>query len=173
MYVQFEFTQSDLVDASKRLLDRDKGASAGVWKAAIYDGVVVGSIIFLALQNKPAIGLVVSLTAAGLTILLYPKLQKSGIDRRLHRIAGGLMAEPGPYMCEVELRPEGVWVRQMNKQIIYEWKCVESIEETDDDIAIFTRDGGGVVVRNRAFKLNGEYNRFLELARSRIRESHS
>jgi hypothetical protein len=168
MYVQFEFTEADLVDAAKRLLGRYKSPSAGSWIAPIYYCVVVGAIIFLFLQNNPAKGLLAGLIAAGLTILLYPKLQKGSVDRRLHRIAAGLMAEPGPYVCEVELRPEGVWVRQMNKQIIYEWKLVEAIEEMDDSVTIFARYGEGVVVRNRAFKAENERNRFLEIARSSV-----
>jgi YcxB-like protein len=73
-------------------------------------------------------------------------------------------------VCEVELKPEGVWVRQMNTQIIYEWKIVEAVEEIDDAVAIFARGGGGVVIRNRAFKTDDQRSRFLELARSSVKE---
>jgi len=170
MYVQFEFTQADLVDATKRLLGRSNIANAGLWKGSIYYAVIVGAIVFLILRNDPTEGLVVGLVAGLVIALLYPKLQKSSLDRRLHGIAANLMAEPGPYVCEVELRPEGVWVHQMNKQTIYDWKIVEAVEEGDDAITIFTRDGGGVVVRNRAFKADDQRSQFLELARSGVRE---
>jgi hypothetical protein len=167
MYVQFEFTQADLVDASKRLLGRSNVVNAGLRKASIYSAVIVGAIVFLFLRNDQKVGLVVGLFAGLVTILLYPKLQKNGFDSRLHGIAADLMAEPGPYVCEVELRPEGVWVRQMNKQTIYEWKIVEAVEEVEDAVTIFARVGEGVVVRNRAFKEDGQRSQFLELARSK------
>src|SRR5262249_18946360 len=129
MYVQFEYTQADLVDASKRLLGRSNLVNVGSWKSSIYNAVIAGAVVFLILRNDPMVGLVVGLVAGLIIVLLYPKLQKSGIDSRLHGIAAKLMAEPGPYVCEVELRPEGVWVRQMNRQTIYEWKIVEAGEE--------------------------------------------
>jgi hypothetical protein len=65
------------------------------------------------------------------------------------------------------------FLQQSHKQSIYEWKAVEAVEDVDGAVAIFTRDGGGVVIRNRAFRENGECSRFLELARSSLRESRS
>jgi hypothetical protein len=173
MRVQFEYTQADLVDANKRLLRRSNLVKAGSWKDSIFFAIIVGGIGFLILRNNPMIGLVVGLVEVLIIVLIYPKLQKGGVDRKLQEIAAKLMAEPGPYVCEVELMPEGVWVRQMNKQSIYEWKTVEAVEDVDDSIAIFTRDGGGVVVRNRAFETHDERGRFLELARSGVKESRS
>jgi YcxB-like protein len=173
MYVQFEFTQADLVDATKRLLGRSNRVKAGLREGSIFSAVVVGATVFLFLRNDPTEGLVVGLVAGLITVLLYPILRKNGIDRRLRGIAVDLMAEPGPYVCEVELRPEGVWVRQMNKQTIYEWKIVEAVEEAGDAVTIFARDGGGVVVQNRAFKADSQRSQFLELARSSVKELRS
>ena len=59
----------------------------------------------------------------------------------------------------------------MNKQVILEWQRVEAIEETSDSVDIFTRDGGGVVIRSRAFGSEGERSQFIEIARSRLMES--
>jgi hypothetical protein len=98
MYVLFEFTQADLVDATRRLLGRSNVANAGSWKASIYPTVIMGSIAFLILRNDPTVCMVVGLIAGLVIVLLYPKLQKSGIDSRFHGIAANLMAEQGP-MC--------------------------------------------------------------------------
>jgi len=173
MYVQFEYTQADLVDANKRLLGRSNLVNAGTWKDSIYYTVIVGAIVYLILRDNPRVGLLAGLVAGLVIVLLYPKLQKSGFDSRLQGIAANLMAEPGPYVCEVELRPEGVWARHMNTQTIYEWKIVEAVEESDDAVIIFARGSGGVVVRNRVFKEEGQRSRFLELARSSMRESRN
>jgi len=41
---------------------------------------------------------------------------------------------------------------------------VVEIKETSDSVDIFTRDGGGVIVRNRAFASTAERAHFVELA---------
>jgi hypothetical protein len=172
MYVQFEFTQEDLVDASKRFLNRRNPGLSKAWKSSLYSAISVGVIVFFFVRNKPMIGLLLGLVA-GLIVLIYPQLEKSGLDGRLRRVVAELMQDPGPYVCEVEIRSEGIWVREMNKQIIHEWQSLEAIEETSDSIDIFTRDGGGVVVRNRAFASEGERRQFIEIARSRLTASRS
>jgi YcxB-like protein len=172
MHVQFEYTQADLVDANKRLLRRSNLLLAGSWKDSIYYTLIACGIVYLIWRKDPTLGLAVGLVA-GLVVILYPKLQKSAIDGKLREIAAKVMAEPGPHVCEVELRPEGVWARQTNKQIIYEWKIVEAVEEVDDTVTIYAQDGGGVVIRNRAFKTEDQRSRFLELARSGVNESRN
>jgi hypothetical protein len=54
----------------------------------------------------------------------------------------------------------------MNKQIVLEWESVEEITESEDSVDIFTRDGGGVIVRKRAFKSSEELEQFIGLAQS-------
>jgi len=33
-------------------------------------------------------------------------------------------------VCEIELRPQGAWVRQFHTEIMFEWRNAESIEDT-------------------------------------------
>jgi hypothetical protein len=138
MRVQFEFTQEDLVDASKRLLKHRRLERSKAWKTSLYSALSVGVIIFFFVRNKPAIGLLLGLVG-GLIMLIYPRLEKSALDRRLRRVVAELMRDPGPYVCEVEIRSEGIWVRQMNTQITHEWRGLEAIEETSDSVDIFAR----------------------------------
>ena len=173
MYVQFEFTQEDLVDASKHFLNRANLGRSRVSKSALYSAISVGVIIFFFFRNNPTIGFLLGLIVAGILILIYPQLEKSGFEGRLRRVVAEMMPDSGPYVCEVEIRSEGVWVRQMNKQIIHEWQSVEAIEEASDSVDIFTRDGGGVVVRNRGFASEVDRRQFIEMARSRLMESRS
>ena len=173
MHVQFEFTQDDLVDASRRFLNRRNLGRSRAWKSSLFSAISVGVIIFFFLRNSPTTGLLLGLLGAGIIILIYPRLEKSGLDGRLRRVVAEMMPDPGPYVCEVEIRSEGVWLRQMNKQIIHEWQSLEAIEETPDSVDIFTRDGGGVVIRNRAFASEGDRRQFIEVARSGVMESRS
>ena len=142
------------------------------WKASLYLGVSVAVILCFLLKTTPLTCLVTGLIAA-LVILLYPRWLRSSLENRMRQIADEIMAAPGPYVCEVELRPEGLWLRQMDKQTIYEWKSLEAVEETADSVDIFSRDGGGVVVRNRAFSSETDGSRFIELVRSGLSKSRS
>ena len=170
MYIQFEFTAEDLVDASKRFLDR-RNIGQRVWRSSLYSAIAVGVIVFFFLRKSPTIGLLLGLVVAGIVMLIYPQLEQRGLDGRLRRVAGEMMQGPGPYICEVELRSDGIWLRQMNKQTIYEWQTLEAVEETSDSVDLFTRDGAGVVVRNRAFASEGERRQFIEMARARLTQS--
>src|SRR5438132_12074767 len=69
--------------------------------------------------------------------------------RKLHQ---EILRNENSFVCEVELTQAGFSVSQISRQIKYEWQAVEEIKETSDSVDIFTRDGGGVIVRNRAFQ---------------------
>jgi hypothetical protein len=173
MHVEFEFTQNDLIDASHRFLGRGRLATSGMWKTAIYCGITFGVAVFFFFRDPPVRGLIFGLVVAVLMVLCYPLLHKKGINDRLHRIAQEKMAEPGPYICEVEIRPEGIWIRQMNRQVTYEWTIVDTIDDSGDAVNIFIRDGGGVIVRDRAFASKAEKSRFVELARAGLKKPSS
>jgi hypothetical protein len=173
MHVQFEFTKEDLVDASIRFLRRGKVRKSVIWKSSVYSALAVAVMVFLVLQKSPTIGLVFGLIAAAIIVFLYPRWHQSSLENRLRQVANEIMTSPGPYICEVEPRGEGLWLRQMDTQIIYEWKSLEALEETADSIDIFSRDGGGVIVRNRAFASESDRAKFVELVRSSLAESRS
>jgi len=173
MYVKFDFTEDDLVDASKRFLGRQTNNHSSDWKNSLLSALAIGVLLFMSLRSETVVRLLLSLAVAGIIILVYPKLQQSSLEGRLRRIAKELMPPPGPYSCEVEIRPAGLWLRQMNKQTIHEWPSLEAVEETSDSVDLFTRDGGGVIVRNRAFASDEERSRFIALIKSHLIQSRS
>lgn len=168
MHVQFEFTQEDSIDASKRFLARSEVVRSARLKGMLANAVLAWAIVFIAFlrTTTPAYGALFGLVAAVVTALIYPALYQSGLERRLRNLHREKLGDSGPFICEVELTAVGVWVRQLNKQITHEWESVEEIEETTDSIDIYTKDGGGVIVRKRAFESSKEQARFIELAES-------
>jgi hypothetical protein len=66
---------------------------------------------------------------------------------------------------QVELTDKGIWTKQQNTQIIHEWAIVEEIQETDDSIDFFMRNGTATVVRKRAFESEESKREFLDIAR--------
>ena len=173
MHVQFEFTKEDLVDANKRFLGRCKAFKAVTWKSSVFSALAVAVMVFLVLQKSPILGLVFGLLAAVIIVFLYPRWHQNSLENRLSQVANEIMTSPSPYICEVEPRREGLWLRQMDKQIIYDWKSLEALEETADSVDIFSRDGGGVIVRNRAFSSESDRAKFVALIRASLAESRS
>jgi hypothetical protein len=166
MHVQFQFTQEDLIDVSKRFLARSKVVRLWRWKGLLYTAFLAWLLVFIFFFNTPIKGVIVGSVAAVVSALIYPSVHKSGVEKRLRKFHQEKLGDASSFVCEVELTPVGVWVRQMNKQIVLEWESVEEITESEDSVDIFTRDGGGVIVRKRAFKSSEELEQFIGLAQS-------
>src|SRR4026207_435256 len=168
MRVQFEITLDDLLDSSKRVLARSKAAS-WKWQGALYSALVGWLLAFVVITyfyGRPAIAAPIALVLAVLCAVLYPSSYEKAVEKRLRKLHLEELKGANTVLCEVELTTLGVQVKQMNRQVIYEWPGVVEIQETADSIDIFTRDGGAVVVRNRAFATAAERSRFLEMARA-------
>jgi hypothetical protein len=168
--IQFEFTMEDCVDASKRFLARSKAAS-WQWQGLGYSALFTWLLVFTVVTyfyGRPEVGAAIGVVLAALSAVLYPSSYEKAVERRIRKIHLEQFEAANTFLCEVELKAEGVLVRQMNRQVIYEWSSVEEIQETDDSVDIFTRDGGGVVVRNRAFATVADRSEFLELARTSL-----
>jgi hypothetical protein len=173
MHVEFEFTQADLIDASKRFSARVKVVRSFQWKNLIATAFLSWLLVFSFFYRTPVKGAILGLVAAVISALLYPGSNKRAIEKRMRKISREVFGESNSFLCEVELRPEGVWVRQMNRQVLHEWPSVVEIKETSDSVDIFTWDASGVVVRNRAFASLEERSRFIELARARLNSTHN
>ncbi len=175
MRVQFEFTLEDLVDASKRLLARSKAAS-WQWQGLAYSALFTWLLVFAPITyfyGRPEVGAAIGVVLAALTGVLYPSSYEKQIERRLRKLLREEFEAANTHLCEVELKAEGVQVRQMDRKVIYEWSSVEEIEETGESVGLFTRDGGGVVVRNRAFAAAADRREFLKLARASLNSGRS
>ncbi len=163
MHVQFEFTQEDLIDASNRFLARSQVVRSWRWKNLLYSALIGWLFMFILFIGTPAKGAVLGLIVAVISSLIYPSLHKSETEKRLRELHQELLGDANLFMCEVELLPVGVWVRQINKQTVHEWESVEEIKESANSVDIFTR-GGGIIVRKRAFKSPEEQKQFIDIA---------
>ena len=171
MRVQFEFTQDDLVDASRRFAARSKVVSSWKWTSMFTAALFAWLLTFALFYRTPGRGALVGLVAAFVSALIYPTLLKSGTQKRLRKLHQEILGNENSFVCEVELTPYGFTVSQMNREIKYSWQAVKEIKETSDSVDIFTRDGGGVIVRNRAFQSVAERMTFVESATSFLNEN--
>ncbi len=169
MRVAFEYDLNDLVDANVRANTATPAARRRLLTTRILSAVIFGTLAgFLsgALLHGPpdaraAFGLSVTAVVGAIQWATYMVQLRDGWRRNLRAMLGS----EGPFTCEVELRPDGVWARQSHTQYLYEWPSVVSIEDTDGSINFRTRTGGFLVVRDRAFWSPDERAKFLVTAR--------
>ena len=168
MRVQFDYDINDVVDSSARTLFRSPAGRRRLlamrMTSAGYLGLLAGAFICVLvpgpLEVRMGPALTVTLAAAAVQWISYPR----AIRRAWRRQYLALLGSEGPFTCEVELRPDGVWARQNQAQVLYEWPGVVSIEQTPDSIDFRTRSGGYLVVRDRAFWSPEERDKFLATA---------
>jgi hypothetical protein len=63
---------------------------------------------------------------------------------------------------------KGIWTKQQNTQIIHEWANVEEVQETNDSIYFFMRNGAATAVRKRAFESEEIKREFMDLAKQHL-----
>src|SRR5258708_26733179 len=175
MKVQFSYTQEDMVDASMRLLARSKTVRSTRWQALLWTAGLTWLLVF-ALFGASFKGGLIGLLAALISALIYPAMHRQSVQSRLRKFCKEKFGATTSFICEVELTPTGIWTQSLNTQTISEWKNVEEIVVTQDSVDIFTRQGGGLVVRNRAFESADQRREFIEMAQhfaAQSREVHS
>jgi hypothetical protein len=166
MHVQFEFTREDMIDTSKRFMMRSEAVRSWHLKGLLYTAAFTWFVVFvffLLVLASPGRGALLGLLAAIISGVMYPGSAQRKLENRLREFHQEKFGDADTYICEVELTPIGVWVKQMNTQITHEWESVEEIEETVGGVDIVTRLGG-VSVQNKAFSTAEERRRFIELA---------
>lgn len=164
-----------MVDASMRLLARSKTIRSTRWQGLLWTAGLTWLLVF-ALFGASFKGGLIGLLAASISALIYPSMHRQSVQKRLRKFCKEKFGETTSFICEVELTPTGIRTQSLNTQTTSEWKNVEEILVTEDSVDIFTRQGGGVVVRNRAFQSADERRVFIELAQNLVaqsREVHS
>ncbi len=91
------------------------------------------------------------------------------VDRRLGLVLRKELATAGWVRIDVEVAEAGLrfeqWFRQCKTESWHHWSSIETIEETDDEIYFFRRDGIVLAVRKRAFESGESKEQFVELAK--------
>jgi hypothetical protein len=169
MRVAFEYDLNDLVDANVRAHSAVPAARRRLLATRALSALLFGSfggcfgaaILPGTPDERVALGMTIAAVVGAVQWATYMRQLRHTWYRHFRAILGS----DGPFSCEIELRPEGVWARQNDTQILHEWPSIVAIEETADSIDMRTRSGGYVVVRDRAFWSADEREKFLTTAR--------
>lgn len=168
--IQFETNIDEIVDANVRQW-RSTGAAKLQRRGAIakYAAVATGSAFAIVFLLSGAEGDAV-FTSSFIAIVLgatlspfYGRLYDAGLDRRLRRAMTKMYGTSSTWICEIELRREGTWMRNLGVEILFPWS--DTIDIADVDGAIELRFRGGVVVaRDKAFATVDDRRKFIEAA---------
>jgi len=176
MYIEFVATVDDLLDVNVRFLKRGKRRSYVGWTNPFLIGIYVLALLVLfgfRPREWPRIFasewhfvlLACVLIACQLLVwLLQPILLKN----RLRDIIRKKYGVRRPFLVQLEIKPEGFWIKEMGAETTIGWAQIEGIEEGDDSLDVITRHSGMIAVRKRAFGSEEEMDEFMELIQARL-----
>jgi hypothetical protein len=171
--IQFPFDLDDLADVSCRsVLETPVGRSFR--RQEILWSGVAGFVFFALLlsitvrpQTLGDCGLValmalpVGVVMAGFRAQTYESRCKS----RVRRFLAQDWNPNNAHVCEIELRPDVMWLRQPHLEVTYRWQDFISGDDLPEGVELRFR-GGYALARSRAFETREEQTRFLAEARA-------
>jgi hypothetical protein len=166
MRVSFLATADDLVDVTVRSITRHRRAvfTPRLWGVGY--GIVFGALAFVltpaAIEVRVPFGF---LTLFG-TAVLYPWAYWRLVTHRLRRYSQSMLGPEPEFEVQVELCPDGVRVRQFENELLYPWRNIETVADGPDSLDFWTRPGGMLAVRKRAFSSPAQMDAFLDLTDS-------
>jgi hypothetical protein len=182
--VEFDATLEDLVDTQARAIRQTKTGRSWRHRAVVASGLAAGVAFFavVLLMLSVAVGKTLASSVAvsgvgGLVLgvlwgFLYGHVYDCRVRRRSRRFVAEWLGGIGPFHCEIELRSNGVWVRQNSIEILCPWSDATGVEDTGDVMELRFR-GGLVVVRNRVFRTASDRNEYLEHVRGLMAQTLS
>ncbi len=173
---EFEATIDDFVDVQMRMLGRSQVAR-GWWRRELWlSAVITGGGLFILLgigRSSPPVSY--RATFAILWAVIYSLFFKRwmGAQRvfRVRRYLREYLGE-GPVKVIVELRPQGLWTRQADTEMLFDWKNATAVEELPTGVEVVFRNGA-VVARDRGFAGPVDRAAFANRARELMRGSRS
>lgn len=167
--VQFEATLDELVDVNSRLADRSSVARSWRRRSIASVSVAVGAGTFLVLgvfsPEAPIVRFAATAMAGCAAWFLCGPMYDRALKARVRRYLAEQFGHDTTVPCTIELRAAGLWIRQKEIEMSFDWQAAESVDERAGDVEVVFRQGL-VVVRGRAFQSVADREHFIDVARS-------
>ena len=170
MKIRFETSAVDLADAAKRFVQRSQYARDARWYAAACWSILLAAILFFVLPGGAEARGAFSAFFGFAVFFIYNYLWRPthrGYLKYYREHVGG----DRPFLCEVEITPDGITAKQLDTETRRAWSAVKEIVDTPDAVEFMWRTGGLLVVRDRAFETPEQRALFLQNARSLLTTS--
>lgn len=170
--LQFDATLAECVEVSLLLTLRTQAARSWHRRAVLWMGGSVGlgvlaGFMILRPDTNVLTAAAIAATLGLLAGLLYGPIYRLQVRQRARQLMVESLGGTGPYRCEIELRPGGVWSRQNRTELFLPWEAARAVVEASEGVQI---DFGNALVmaRNRAFATDQERSRFVQFARQHV-----
>jgi hypothetical protein len=168
--VQFEFSASDLAEVANRASDRSRVVQGWRLQGRMTWAVLISLVVYAVTPGQPIGRAVFAALICLLLVVVIPRLSRtSSRNNRMLRYYREQLGGDGPFVCEVELAPEGLITRQLGAETTHPWSRVASASEASGGIEFIYRPMGALLVRDRAFQTPESRQQFLALALRLIR----
>jgi hypothetical protein len=172
--VQFEFSASDLAEVANRAADRSRVVRGWRLQGRMIWAVLISFVIYAVTPGQPTGRAVFAALICLLLAVIIPRLNRtSSRNNRMLRYYREQLGGDGPFVCEVELAPEGLITRQLGAETTHPWSRVVSASEASGGIEFIYRPMGALLVRDRAFRTPESREQFLALALRLIRSGEA
>ncbi|HEV7844286.1 MAG TPA: YcxB family protein [Pyrinomonadaceae bacterium] len=177
MKIKFDTTIADHVYAYERLMTRSNEARSwrlqGTAATALLSGLISGILVFIIVGGSIPVGLILgSIAAIGSAAISWISHHNT-VKRRLENYFREQFGDRNTFPVEVELTESGICTKQLGTQIIFEWMNIQDINETEDKVEIYTRNGGGLFIKKSDFSSDDEYRQFMKVTQQHLNISRT
>ena len=170
MRVEYDTTIEEIADACMRAYSRAAKVAYLRRRGALWTAALTGVIGYLLLANMGALssaglmigGVGVAVAAGGYWLDFYKSMR-----RRIEKGLKEQMQTGGPTHFAVQLNDDCIWTKQGATQVSYDWGNLKEVVDAGDAIELQMRDGGFVVIRNKAFNDAQQRESFLRSVKER------
>jgi hypothetical protein len=169
--IVYDATVDDAVDVTLRVANRTHAFRKQRQTNVIVVGTGAGLAFFAAwmyIVGASPLQLVLATVAGTVFGIVFAAIYRRFLDKEIRTQHRKIVAEQfggkAAIHSEVELRQDGVWVRQAGLEMLFPWTSCTGVMNNPHDIQMdFTL--GMCVIRNRHFASAAERETFLETAR--------
>lgn len=177
MRIQSSFTLEELVESQERVLARSSVARSWQYDTAVMNafvgGVTAYILVVVVAGRSFIVGLILSIIAAIAGAALSWNWYRIKVRRQLHDYYREQLGEKDSFPIQLKFTESGIWAEQLGTQIKFEWSSVEEIEEIEDSIDFYMRNGGGIFVKKKDFSSLEEQKQFMDAAQQYLNKSRT
>lgn len=160
--VAFDATAHDLVAVVLAARARAPAARRDARLILLTAALAAGATLVRIAPDGWLTGLGYAAFAAGI-VLGVGAVRRAGDRQRIKAECRARLKGEDWFRVEVEVGPEGVWVRSLGEDVAVGWADVTGVETNGDPVDIWVRGPGLIRVQDRAFGSGMERERFVGL----------
>jgi len=166
MKVKFEFTAADAADVAQRSSERSKTIREQRLLARTSWAALLSFALFFVIDGPKIMRAIYATFVFFALQFLWQRWFRSSNPSSYLKYYRERLGGDGPFVCEVEITPEGVSARQYGAEIRWPWSNVAEIVDTPGAVEFRCKPVGLLVVRDRAFQTAQERAEFLQAAKN-------